>query len=214
MSPARPYGEENFRQLLELLAARTPTPGGGSAAALGGAIGGALGCMAIRFSMKRKDSTPETDAVLAELERGLVELAARLTRLADDDADSFEAVRAARKLPQGTPAELATRTATIAAASERSAAVPLATARLCREGMELIDGALGAVNRNLATDAGSGVVMLRAAARCAAWNVLVNLVGDAGAAAAARRDEVAKLLARTAELERRATEWTEAVLRG
>jgi glutamate formiminotransferase/formiminotetrahydrofolate cyclodeaminase len=198
--------------VLELLAARTPTPGGGSAAAFGGALGAALGCMAVRFSMKRKDSTPEGDAVLATLERGLLDIAARLTKLADEDAASFEAVRAARKLPEASDAERAQRETAIRSANERAVEVPLQSARLCREAMELLEGALTTLNRNLATDAASGAILLRAGARCAGWNVLVNLVGERSPTATAHRAEVERLLARTAELEASATAWTERVL--
>ena len=206
------FGQQSFTQLLEQIAARTPTPGGGSVAALAGALGSSLGCMAIRFSMKRKDSTPEQDAVLATLERGLLDLSGRLTALADDDATSFEEVRKARKLPQATPAEQSARESAVRSATEHAAEVPLQTARLAREGIELIEGSLSALNANLATDAASGVVLLRSAVRCAAWNVLVNLVGDTSPAATTRRAEIEKLQARAAELESRVVAWTEKAL--
>jgi len=181
-----------FHELVQQLAARTPTPGGGTGAALGGALGAALGCMAVRFSIGRKGQPVEHDAVLAKVEAGLLRIAGEFERLADEDAASFEAVRTARGLPKATPAEQ--------------------TARLCREAMECLEGSLAALNTRLATDAGSGALLLRAGARCAAWNVLVNLVGDASPAAAARRGEVTKLLTRAAELEQRIVAWTDAAL--
>ncbi|MBM4016126.1 MAG: methenyltetrahydrofolate cyclohydrolase [Planctomycetes bacterium] len=213
MEPAATvYARLPFDQLVEQLAARTPTPGGGTGAALAGALGAALGCMALRFSLGKKGGPGEHDAVLGEIERGLLAAAAQLSRLADEDAAAFEAVRSARKLPQGTEAEKAARAAAVAAANDHSAAVPLQTAKSCREAMECLDGALAVLNTRLATDAGSGALLLRAGARCAAWNVLVNLVGDGSAAAAARRAEVARLLARAAELETRIVAWTDAAL--
>jgi formiminotetrahydrofolate cyclodeaminase len=206
VTPAeRSFAEEPFRGLLELVAARTPTPGGGSVAALAGAMGASLGCMAIRFSMKRKDAAPDQDSVLASLERGLLDAVQRLTALADEDAASYEAVRAARKLPQTTDAERAAREGSVSKASDAAAEVPLRTARVCREAMELLDGSLAALNPNLATDAASGAVLLRSGVRCAAWNVLVNLVGNSSPAAVARRQEVEQLLARSVELESRAS---------
>lgn len=201
-----------FHELVQQLAARTPTPGGGTGAALCGALGAALGCMAVRFSIGRKGQPVEHDAVLAKIEAGLLRIAGEFERLADEDAASFEAVRTARSLPKATPAEQAARTAAIAQATELSADVPLQTARLCREALECLEGSLAALNARLATDAGSGALLLRAGARCAAWNVLVNLVGDASPAAIARRGEVAKLLARAAELEQRIVAWTDAAL--
>ena len=209
-SPA--FQSQTFHALVEALAARTPTPGGGSGAALAGALGAALGCMAVRFSYGKKGEPGEHDAVLAKVDAALLAAAGALQQLADEDAASFEAVRTARKLPQSSPAEKAAREAAIAAATAHSAEVPLQTARVAREGMELIDGALSVLNVRLATDAGSGALLLRAGARAAAWNVLVNLVGDDSPAAQARRGEVAKLLARAEELERRAVAWTERAL--
>ncbi len=203
MTTERPFAQETFARLLELVSARTPTPGGGSVAALCGALGAALGCMAVRFSMKRRESTVEHEAVLEPVERGLLECAARLAALADADAASFEAVRQARKFPQATDAERAARDVAIRSSTLDAAEVPMRTARICREAMELLDGVASALNPNLATDGGSGATLLRSGVRCAGWNVLVNLVGDASPAAAARRLELDQLLARTAELEQR-----------
>lgn len=201
-----------FHALVDSLAARTPTPGGGTGAALAGALGAALGCMAVRFSFGKKGEPGEHDPVLAKIEAALLAAAKALQELSDEDAASFEAVRSARKLPQASDAEKAARSAAIAAATAHSADVPLQTLRVAREAMELIDGALSVLNTRLATDAGSGALLLRAGARCAAWNVLVNLVGDSSAAAETRRGEVAKLLARAEELERRAVAWTDRAL--
>jgi formiminotetrahydrofolate cyclodeaminase len=197
--------EEPFSRLVERVAARTATPGGGSVAALVGALGTALSCMALRFSMKRKDAPAGEDSVLETLERGALEAAGRLSALADEDAAAFEALAQARKLPSGTPTEREARDVAVRAGIERSAVVPMRTAKLCRESMELLDGVIPVLNRNLATDAVSAALLLRAGARCAAWNVLVNLTGDSSAPARAFRDDVERLLARVAELEARAT---------
>jgi len=212
VAPTRPFQDETFAQLVALISARTPTPGGGTVAALAGALGAALSCMAVRFSLQRKDTPPEQEAVLQALERGLVDLAGRLQKLADEDSDAFESVRVARKLPQTNDAERAARTAAVAAASAASAEVPLRTLRLARDGLELIDGVTSALNRNLATDAASGAILLRGGARCAALNVRVNVVGDASPRAAGLRSEVAKLLQRCDELEQRVVAWTDALL--
>lgn len=212
MAEATSFPAQPFAQLVEQLAARTPTPGGGTGAALAGALGAALGCMAVRFSGRKKGEAGEHDAVLGKIEEALLAAAGQLQQLADEDAASFEAVRTARKLPQGNESEAAARSAAIAAATERSAEVPLQTLAVCREAMELIEGSLAVLNVRLATDAGSGALLLRAGARCAAWNVLVNLVGDASPAAIAKRAQVAKLLERAALLEGRVAAWTDAQL--
>lgn len=214
MTPEPPsFASLSFAALVEQLAARTPTPGGGTGAALAGALGAALGCMAVRFSIGKKGGPGEHDAVLSTIEAGLLRAAAELAKLADEDAASFEAVRTARKLAQGSDAEKLARTSAIATATAWSADVPMQTAKICREAMECIEGSLAVLNQRLATDAGSGALLLRAGARCAAWNVLVNLVGDASPSAATRRAEVAKLLERVAALESSIVTWTDAALR-
>jgi formiminotetrahydrofolate cyclodeaminase len=208
----RPFRDEPFDQLVELIAARTPTPGGGTVAALAGALGAGLSCMALRFSLKRKEGPAEQDAVLGAVEAGLLDLVKRFEQLADDDSDAFESVRTARKLPQSSDAEKSARAAAIAAASAASAEIPLRTLRLARDGLELIEGVTSVVNRNLATDAASGAILLRGGARCAALNVDVNLVGDPSERAASLRAEVAKLLERCDALERNVMAWTRGVL--
>jgi formiminotetrahydrofolate cyclodeaminase len=168
--------------------------------------------MALRFSLKRKEAPPEQEAVLGAVERGLLDLVTRFEQLADDDSDAFESVRSARKLPQTNDEEKRARAAAVAQASAASADVPLKTLRLARDGLELIEGVTSVLNRNLATDAASGAILLRGGARCAALNVDVNLVGDASERAAALRAEVSRLLERCDELERAVVAWTRGVL--
>ena len=212
MGRTRPFGDETFESLIELVAGRTPTPGGGTVAALANALGAALACMAVRFSIGRKTSTPESDAVASALELNLVDLGQRFLRLADEDSDAFERVRSARKLPQTTPAEVAARATAIEAATQESAAVPLRTMRLARDGLEVLDGATGALNPNLATDAASGALLMRAGARCAALNVRVNLVGDDSPGATTLREEVETILLRCAAIEERVASWVDSIL--
>jgi formiminotetrahydrofolate cyclodeaminase len=211
---SRPFREESFEQLVALIAARTPTPGGGTVAALAGALGAGLACMALRFSLKRKDAPPDQEAVLGAVESGLLDLVRRFEPLADDDSDAFESVRIARKLPQKNDEEKRARDAAVAQASAASADVPLKTLRLARDGLELIEGVTSVLNKNLATDAASGAILLRGGARCAALNVDVNLVGDTSERASTLRAEVARLLDRCDELERGVVAWTRGALGG
>jgi formiminotetrahydrofolate cyclodeaminase len=206
------FSTQSFADLLERIAAKTATPGGGTAAALAGAMGAALGVMAVRFSAGRKSSTPEQDAVLATVEAGLVRADQALRALADEDAAGDERVREARKLPKGTPQEVRTRSDAIAAANVLAVEVPWRTARVCRDALELLEGASAALNPSLATDAGSGGAFLQAAARAACWNVLVNLVGDRSADAASRRADVERLRERLQTVERRLQAWVDAAL--
>jgi formiminotetrahydrofolate cyclodeaminase len=205
--PARPFSEETLHALLDLIAARTPTPGGGTVAAVAGALGAALGCMAIRFSEGRKDSTPGRDAVLGTVAANLLGLVRAFERLADEDSAAYERVRDARRMPQNGDAEKSARAEALAGAIRTAADVPLKTARLCRDGLELLDGASSAIHRNLATDAASGAFLFRAGARAAALNVRVNLGNDATPEAAAALEELGRILRRCEDLERRLDEW-------
>ncbi len=156
------------------LASGSPAPGGGSAAALAGAVAAALCGMVARLTggrEKLRDAWPAMAVMREEADR----LRARLAALVDEDAEAFNAVMAAQRLPRATEAEKAARSAAMAAASLRAARVPLETlaamgplARLA--GIAVESGSPGCV-----TDAGAAAAIIGAAARAAAYNVRVNL---------------------------------------
>jgi len=113
---------------VEALAAATPTPGGGSAAALAGALGAALGEMVCRLTLRRASLAAHHRTVEQHLSR-LSSLRDRLLNNVDRDARSYEAVLAAYKLPKSTETERAARGRAVEAASREAATVPLETAR-------------------------------------------------------------------------------------
>jgi methenyltetrahydrofolate cyclohydrolase len=165
-----------YSEFLDRVAAKTPTPGGGSAAALAAAAGAALASMALKFSYDRKDVDPGVAAVLSTVDAALLEARQSLLQLADDDSAAYDRVRAARKLAKGTEAEKLLRETEIQSAVVHAAETPLRTARVCRDALECLEGALESVHRNLATDAASGALLLTAGARSALLNVEVNLL--------------------------------------
>lgn len=160
------FANRTLVEFLDALASRTPTPGGGSAGALAGALGASLGLMALRYSnWDRAEESAE------RLER----VRTTLTALIDEDAAAYDGVTAARKLPRGTEEERTARSAAIQAALGRAAAVPFRGLEQVALGVEALALLKPHCNPNLVSDFLSSVQLFRAAARILALNVVVNL---------------------------------------
>ena len=182
---------------LDAVAAETPAPGGGSVAALAGALAAALAAMVGRLTLgkpKYAGVEAEMETLVAEAERLRQSLTARIA----GDTDAFEAVMSAYRLPRRSDEEKVARRAAIQAALAQAAEVPLATARETVAALELARAAVQAGNVNCITDAGAAAHVARAAVAGAALNVRVN------AAALDDRARAAAWLAELAALEHRA----------
>lgn len=191
-------------QLLEALASPNPTPGGGTASAIAGAIGTSLLVMVTNLA-KSKANTDDEKAALARARDALTPLTSHLSQLADADAQSFARVVAAYRLPKHSDAEKAARTQAIQAALHGATTVPLETLQACADALAHARVVAEHGNRSAASDAGVAVGLLRAAADGAHANVQTNLEGikDEGfktttAAAAARLSSAAAADATTA----------------
>src|SRR5690349_2975774 len=114
--------------LLDAFAAATPTPGGGSAAALAGAMAASLLEM-VASMPKTRNNTPEDRTALDAALPAIKSLRASLTRLVDSDSASYDAVVAAYRLPKVTDEEKAARKAAVREAMRGATEVPLETAR-------------------------------------------------------------------------------------
>lgn len=185
----------NLSSFLDDLASVEPTPGGGSAAALAGALGAALAAMVARLTVGRKryvDVDAQMQAVLAEAEP----LRGRLTSLVAEDAQAYEQVRAAYRLPKETGEQQAARQAAIQAAMRRASLTPLQTMQACLDVLRLLEQAATLGNVNAATDGAVGALLAQAGLAGAALNVRVNLGGiDDPAFAAESEQTVAALRA-------------------
>jgi glutamate formiminotransferase/formiminotetrahydrofolate cyclodeaminase len=157
-------------EFLDSVAAATPTPGGGTVAAVAGAMAAALAAMVARLTVGRKKYA-EVDAEFRELLERAEALRIVLLRLGDEDAAAYGAVSAAYAIPKERPEE---RTAAIQAALVGAARVPLDTLRAARDVARLAARAAAAGNRNAASDAGVAALLAGAAARGAAYNVRIN----------------------------------------
>jgi glutamate formiminotransferase/formiminotetrahydrofolate cyclodeaminase len=158
---------------LDALASKAPTPGGGSAAALAGAMSAALGAMVGRLTAGRSrfaDVRDEVRELIIEAEK----LRQALTEGMEEDAEAFNAVMAAYKLPKGTEKEQAKRHAATQRAMTHAAEVPLETAREVLRAMEIALTMTQKGNPNAVTDAASAVWLGMAALQSAALNVRIN----------------------------------------
>lgn len=163
-------------QLLEALASPNPTPGGGTAAAIAGAMGTSLLIMVTGLA-KSRNNTDDEKAALAAARDGLTPLTSRLTELADADSRAFDQVMAAYRLPKNSDAEKAARTQAIQSALQGATTVPLETMRACSDALAHARAVAEHGNRSAASDAGVAVALLKAAANGARANVQVNLDG-------------------------------------
>lgn len=166
--------ETSIDDFLAHLASKDPTPGGGSAAAIMGAMGAALISMVCNVSFGKKGyeaAEPELREVCAQSEA----LRNRLTGMVAEDISAFGELMAAYKLPKETDEEKQRRSLAIQASLKRATEVPLACARDCAEVIHLSRRAAEHGYLGVISDAGVGVSAAYAAARSAALNVYINV---------------------------------------
>jgi glutamate formiminotransferase len=156
------------------VAAPTATPGGGSVAALAGALAAALGEMVCGLSLNRQ-SVEAHHPKLRELQNRLSSLRQRLLGNIDRDALSYEAVMAAFKLPRSTEGERAERTRAIEEASKKATLVPLETAELSAEVAKIISSLPDITIPLAAPDLAVALDLAGTARRGAIENVRANL---------------------------------------
>jgi glutamate formiminotransferase/formiminotetrahydrofolate cyclodeaminase len=175
MSPDGPsFASTTLGAFSEALASSDPTPGGGSAAAVAASLAASLTAMVARLSADRARYAPYAATHIRALEAAEA-ARTRFLALADEDSVAYAAYGAARRLPKETPEESAARDAAIAVAARRAAEVPLEVVRQCHALVHEIESLAGRSNLNAASDLDVGGLLVQAAARGAASNVLINL---------------------------------------
>ncbi|MDR1650872.1 MAG: cyclodeaminase/cyclohydrolase family protein [Synergistaceae bacterium] len=170
------FEADTVKDFLDVLASGAPAPGGGSAAALGGAIGAALVTMVSGLTVgkeKYKDNWTAMEETAKESER----LRAEFVRLMNEDTESFNAFMAALKMPRETDKEKANRKAALESASKKATEIPLSTLERCAEMASLAARAVTLGNASAASDAGSAALLAEASGRAASYNVRINLPG-------------------------------------
>jgi len=168
--------DEPVSRFVDELASNSPAPGGGSAAALAGAVGAALASMVCRLTIgKKKYERVETEMkdILLKSE----ELRDLFLRMIDRDAEAFRKVMEAYGLPKETDDQKALRSAAIQGATKEAALVPLELMKHVIDAFALAQAVAEKGNVNSASDAGVSALMLSAACESAALNVRINLAG-------------------------------------
>ena len=158
---------------LDSVAAETPTPGGGSVAALTGALAGALTTMVGRLTLGRKRYADAEDA-MKELVQEAEQLRHSLSDGIAKDAEAYDRVLAAYRRPKETEDERRIRQAAVERALTHAAEIPLNTARDAVAVLDLVAQAAEMGNVNALTDAATAAHLARAAFEGAALNVRVN----------------------------------------
>lgn len=161
---------------LDALASSAPTPGGGSVAALGGAMAAGLVSMVCALTIGKKQYA----AIEAEV-RGFQDraeaLRGELQRLAAEDIEVFTRLAAAYKLPRITEADAATRQAAIQQVTRSAAEVPLRTAQAAAAILPLCTALAPQVSRLIVSDIGVAAILARATVQSAILNIEINLSG-------------------------------------
>jgi formiminotetrahydrofolate cyclodeaminase len=195
--------DEPLSTWVAALASSAPTPGGGGASALTGALAAALAEMVGQLTAGRakfRDVEPAVRGILAQL----AERRDELLRLVEADAEAYAAVSAAYALPRATDDERQARDAAIQQALALAIEPPKATAAAAASVLALASQLADVGNPTVASDAGCAAILAEAAVRCAGLNVLANavLMRDQALATSARhtqeeREREATKLART-----------------
>jgi len=158
---------------LKQLAAGTPTPGGGSAAAHAGAMAAALVAMVARLTLGKKKYEEVQDR-MSQIANQADDLRVSLEGAASLDAQAFNAVIVAHRMPKGSKPEKTARTEAIERATHRAASVPLQVARQAVAALKLASEVAEIGNVNAVTDAGSAGAIAQAALKVAGLNVRIN----------------------------------------
>lgn len=158
----------------DLLASDAPAPGGGSAAALEGALGAALTAMVCSLTVGKKKYA-EHEELAKSVQVRAADLKERFVDVMDRDTEAFNVVSAAFGMPKATDEEKAARSEAIQEGLKGCTKTPFEMMELAVEALELTASVLGKSNDSAASDLGVSALSLRAAIQGAWLNVLINI---------------------------------------
>lgn len=166
--------EKTLVDFLDALASSAPAPGGGSVAALSGALGAALVSMVCNLTLGKSKYADVQDEISVLLERSEM-LRHQLTNLLEADVQAYTGVSKAYGMPRATDEEKAARSAAIQEALKGATVVPMQVAGACVNVLELCTPAAEMGNVYAVSDAGVAAVMAEGGLRSAALNVVINI---------------------------------------
>lgn len=162
------------KEFIDKVTGNDPVPGGGSVSALNGSLAASLAAMVANLTVGRKKYAEVNDE-MEELSARLTGLSAQLLNDVDRDAEAYDRVFAAFKLPKETDEEKAVRTEAIQRETKYAAQVPMEVARTAYAMLPLIDTVARKGNSNAVTDACVAMMCARTAVLGALLNVRINL---------------------------------------
>ncbi len=181
------------------LASESPAPGGGSVAALCGALSASLSAMVANLSFGKKGFESQAELMNQIACKGQA-LKARFLRAIDQDTDAFNQIARAQRLPKDSPENQEKRLAAIEEAQKQATLVPLSVLDASLEAMELASTVAQKGNPNTLSDAGVAALSAYSCGTAAFYNVLINLPGiNDQEFVKAKRAEALELHARLAE---------------
>jgi glutamate formiminotransferase/formiminotetrahydrofolate cyclodeaminase len=170
------FADMSISAFLDAVSSAEPTPGGGTAAAISGAIGVSLLMMVAGLPRTRRNTDAER-ARLAQARQALQGIRERLVALADRDSEAYDKVMAAYRLPKTTDQEKAARREAIQQAMRAATEAPLDILRALREAAVHGRTVAHCGNPSAGSDVRVGLELIEAAAAGAAANIDVNLAG-------------------------------------
>jgi len=163
-----------IHKFLDELASSSPAPGGGSVAALSGALGSALSSMVANLTVGKEKYSNFQDEIIKALKKS-EKLRKKLIELVDEDTNAFNDVIKAFKMPKETEAQKKKRSDAIQKGYKKAAKIPLDTAKTCYEVLSVAKTVAKVGNKNSITDAAVSALMARAGVEGANLNVRINL---------------------------------------
>ena len=162
------------KEFIDKVTGNDPVPGGGSVSALNGSLAASLAAMVANLTVGRKKYAEVNDE-MEGLSARLTGLSAQLLNDVDRDAEAYDRVFAAFKLPKETDEEKAVRKEAIQRETKYAAEVPMEVARTVHAMLPLIDTVARKGNSNAVTDACVAMMCARTAVLGALLNVRINL---------------------------------------
>ena len=169
-----PLAQRTTFDFVDAVSRDSPAPGGGSVAALAGALGGALAAMVANLSVSKGefDSQYETLCKIADQGQTIKD---KLVRGVDQDTAAFDLVLEAMRMPRDTEVERYERSRAMEEGYKVATLVPLATVEQCRDALRLCAEIAPITDPNMVSDVGTGALLAHAGAQAAAYNVRINL---------------------------------------
>jgi len=200
LAGAAPLAAMGVSAFVDELSSLSPAPGGGSVAALAGALSAGLSAMVGNLTVGKKgyESAWEELGVVARKAQLVKD---RMIHALDADTAAFNRIMAAFSLPKGSPEEKARRQEALEEATREAIDVPFSVLKDCPGAVDMAEVMMRRGNQNSLSDAGVALLSVSTAAEGALYNVLINLAGIQDAAY--RAETVSKALRLNAEVQER-----------